>query len=220
MTEKDLKSIEKEDRKLNSSLLSTIFEVDLINIGKDIGEVLVDSKLVDGIVKNIPVLNILYSLGKTVGHVSNLIYAKKIHRFLYYLSDIPKEERIRFQEKHLKDEKSKHELGEQLLLIIDRLSNYTKIKFISLFFKVYIQEKIVLNEFIMFSDIIDKMSLCQIRDFCLDFNGGFSSNMNALNYSLVGLAELDFAPHSEGYGFRYVVTHNGSVFKQILANAI
>jgi hypothetical protein len=88
-------------------------------------EILLDSFLIDGVGKEIPVVSTLIQLGRDGVAVNNYLLAKKLARFLGRLADVPLGERQRFVADNAESEK-KQRLGETLLQLIERAENSQK----------------------------------------------------------------------------------------------
>jgi hypothetical protein len=122
----------------------------IINIAKDTTEALLDNLiplLKDyPILKDIPVLNIVHSLAQGYGSIRDHLFYKKVERFLHNLGAITENEKNNFRNE-MNDEKFKSKVGENLLLIIEKLDDMDKPKIISKFFTEYIRLHITYDEF-------------------------------------------------------------------------
>ncbi|MDZ8029939.1 hypothetical protein [Nostoc sp. DedSLP04] len=113
----------------------------------EIAEVVIDSLMEDGLLKDIPFLSLAMkaaNIGKTV---SDRIFLTKIKKFLLYLDKVTLREKQSFL-KTLDDEpEKKSKLGECLVLIIDRIDDLDKTQILAELFLNLIKEKINLETF-------------------------------------------------------------------------
>jgi hypothetical protein len=86
-----------------------------------IGEVLIDSQVGEGILKELPFIGIVQRLYKMGNDLSAYVFTKKIQAFLVEIESVPIPERIAFLEKHCSDESERTNVGETALMILDRL---------------------------------------------------------------------------------------------------
>ncbi|MGE8553995.1 MAG: hypothetical protein ACN6OB_08665 [Chryseobacterium jejuense] len=148
--------------KINESLIESIKSIksnEIVNASLDIGEVIMDSNLEDGILKDIPIIGTLINLNKGRLSIQDRIFSKKILSFLNQLKDIPEEKRIKAIQKieDSKDERIK--IGEKLIYLIDRTDDHVKAEIIGVMFSEYIKENIDYEDFKRACEIINKTYL-------------------------------------------------------------
>ena len=144
-------------KKLDATMLDTL-KTDLSGVSADYLELGLDSILDDGLLKDIPVVNSIISLYKTGVNLRERFLIKKLLVFLTSLSDTAIEDRIEFIRKH---EKESAKIGEELIILLDRLDHVNKPEYVAKLFKHYLSEEISLIIYRRLCQIIDK---CFIED--------------------------------------------------------
>lgn len=98
-----------------------------LELFKDGGEVAVDSVLeefgIDGVLKDIPILNIAVSLYKMGNKVSAYFFAKNMLAFLVEVDRVSSEKRVEFLDENCADEAGIENVGEVALMILDKLDH-------------------------------------------------------------------------------------------------
>lgn len=99
-----------------------------LELFKDGGEVAIDNVLekdfgVDGVMKDIPILNIAVSLYKMGNKVSAYFFAKNMLAFLVEVDKVPREKRVEFLEENCVNEAGIENVGEVALMILDKLDH-------------------------------------------------------------------------------------------------
>lgn len=118
--------------------MQTLKDSDLSELATD----LADSILLDGVVGNIPILGTLHKLYKAAGGVSQLLFTKKLVRFLCELKDVAPDERRTQIEQLGTDAKHTEETGEMILLYLERANDMRKPAMMGRTFRAYVQGKI------------------------------------------------------------------------------
>ena len=96
------------------------------SILRDFVEVVLDSLVKEGVLRDIPVVNILDNLRKTYGAITEQLITNKIKRFWEELSNLSSEERREFVEWMNQNPKQKAVVGETVLLLIDSENSVKK----------------------------------------------------------------------------------------------
>lgn len=99
-----------------------------VSIIKDTGEVAIDAFLkekyeIDGVLKDIPILNVAVSLYQMGNKVSAYFFAKKMLAFLAEIDRVPNHKRIEFLDKNCTDDEGVENVGEVALMILDKLDH-------------------------------------------------------------------------------------------------
>ena len=140
---------------------------DLLSIVSDLSEVAVDSVLKDGLLKDIPVFGIGFSVANLILSASDKILLNKLLRFLKELGFRSQKEIEIFKEKYFKDKDYKH-IGAQLLYIIERSDDEEKIKLLAKLLRLFIDQSIDKMEYLRLASIVNNSfpyDLYQIRVF-------------------------------------------------------
>jgi hypothetical protein len=129
---------------LNTSFIKTIKDSELAANLVDYGEVLLDSVMKNDTVEKIPILGTIISLGKLGWGVRQIHFAKKLIKFLS-ACQMSEDEKRGFAKKI--QEMNENELGEKLIIAIDRSDDEIKAEYMGRLFKQYAQGKFPLGEF-------------------------------------------------------------------------
>lgn len=88
-----------------------------------------------------PVIGSAFKVAKAIDSVRDRLLEAKILLFLEGVGNIDDAKRARMQER-LSDEKQSHQVGEQLLLTLDKLTSTEKAKLIGCVFNAFVESKI------------------------------------------------------------------------------
>ncbi|WDY59637.1 hypothetical protein [Pseudomonas sp. PSKL.D1] len=99
-----------------------------LEIFKDGGEVAIDAALedklgIEGVLKDIPILNVAISLYKAGNQISAYFFAKKMITFLAEINKVPSHTRIDFLNQNCSDESGVENVGEVALMILDKIDH-------------------------------------------------------------------------------------------------
>lgn len=144
---------------INDSLLTTISNNGAKNIFSDIGEITIDSIIQNDAIDSIPIIGTLKSLFKITNSVSDYLFIQKLLKFIFELGEITEEQKESMQKRLKSDETYQNKLGDQLLEIINKIDDTEKPKLIAKVFRAYIQERISLQQFFKYSQIINRAFL-------------------------------------------------------------
>ena len=96
----------------------------------DYAEVFTDSVLKDGILKDIPIVNSIVGVGKIGFAINDYLFLKKILSFLVNIKDVHQSQREKLLLKIENSEKYQKNVGEAILLIINKIDDLEKPKII------------------------------------------------------------------------------------------
>ena len=135
---------------------------DLINVvdnfkdvGIEISETVLDSLLADSFLKNIPFFNLIISMFKTGKHIKDILYMKKLAAFIYGYADLAVKIDAKI-ENAINDVSKLQDLGEQILLIIEKVDSTKKAKLIGRACKLLKETKISSTIFLRLCHMINK----------------------------------------------------------------
>jgi len=111
------------------------------DLSVDISELVVDSFLNDGLLKDIPVIGTGVKLIKLGTSISDMILLYKLKIFMENINIVSEEDIDKFKEK-MKNDKNRDDIGIKILNIIDKIDEYTKIKWIAIVFLDYLEKNI------------------------------------------------------------------------------
>jgi len=179
------------DLTLNSSAIENAAD-QIQNIGGDLMEVGFDALLNDGLLKDIPIVGMMVSVGKIAGSISNFLLTKKIIMFLYQLKDTSLDERKKFLEE-LGSEKRKNIL-ENLMLILEKHDNYQKSELQGKLLSAYIKGEITVYDYDKLTyavSLLDSNFLFLLKDFYLSETNILLTPEQIYNFIFLQLIKID-----------------------------
>ena len=144
-------------------LIETLRNAEFQDIVKESSELLLDSFLQDGPVKDIPIIGWIIGVGKTAIAVRDRFLVRKVLRFLEGLSGVGDNERQQFSAKLEEDEKLGRHVGETLIVLLDRFDDTEKAAFLSKLFRSYVAQEIGFDEFRRMASSIERAYLADLR---------------------------------------------------------
>ncbi|OUD30832.1 hypothetical protein OC66_05795 [Flavobacterium psychrophilum] len=162
-----LKKLQMEDnsrektQQLSKSLTETIKNSELTKISGDLLEVGIDSVLKEGLLKDIPGINIINGIWNTGVAIRDYRFLNKLLLFLHESSKIPLEKRLKLID-DLEESNFQKEAGEKLISIIDNLETSSKAILIGKLLNLFGQNTINRDEFWRISFVIEKLPMSDI----------------------------------------------------------
>jgi hypothetical protein len=182
---------------LSSALVESSRMFQVKEIAKDVAEMSLDAMLDDGILRDIPVFSWLVATGNIISSVRDSLFLKKIATFLSNIQTIPEDAREEFiREINNKPEKKK-EVGEKLLLLLDRMNDFEKARLLSIVFQAYVSGKIDDGEFAYLCDAVDLINPYLLQCFSIPLG-----NADGFTLANCGLLSVEFVIDDINNGFR------------------
>lgn len=122
-----------QENSLAISMQQTI-EYGNLEFVADIGELMIDAVLNDGILKEVPIIGTIVGVGKCIKNVYDIRFAKKLIAFLIPIKDVPSEKRIEAIKRWEEDENYRGKVGDTLLGMIERCDDTVKSVWLSKLF--------------------------------------------------------------------------------------
>ena len=128
---------------INNALISTIKSPELEGLTTDFSEILLE-RLTDAneIVKEVPIVGSVVKLFKIGISVKDILFLKKLCKFLWYIRDVPVRKREELIERLERDSKYKAAVGERIMLLLERVDDFEKPKMMANAFKAYLYNEI------------------------------------------------------------------------------
>lgn len=142
-----------------TALVRTIASRELGDIIFDAAEVAFDSILTNGVLKELPIVGMVVKLANAGQSIAEELFLRKLLRFLCELKSVSAEERAKLLVKHPDGTQEQHDLGENLLLALERLDNVQKPALLARFFAAYIQEQIDYSTFSRLAQALERTNL-------------------------------------------------------------
>jgi len=170
---------------LEQSLITTLRDSDLSAISID----LADGLLGDALLTDIPVIGTLRKLFKSAGNISTYLFTKKLILFLCELKDVPPAKRQEQVARMTESEEYAGQVGESVMLLLDRIDDMRKPKMVGKAFKAYLLGTINLDELRQLNRAIDLMDVNNIS-FLTDLYAKCERYTDQHVLSFWGLGEL------------------------------
>jgi transcriptional regulator NrdR family protein len=141
----------------------TIQNNDLSIINEDLLEFGLDFFLEEGVLRDLPVIGAIsgvYKFGKSI-HTAH--FTKKIVNFLFELKSTTIEERNEFVKKVEEESGYVENVGEQLILIIEKTDNFYKAKLLGKLLTASVKNHITYQEFLYLAHMVNNNHLQHIR---------------------------------------------------------
>jgi hypothetical protein len=151
--------MEKNKNPPGTALVRTIISRELGDIIFDAAEVAFDSILTNGVLKELPVVGIVVKLANVGQSITEELFLRKLLRFLSDLKSVSAEERAKLLSKFPDGTQEQHDLGENLLLALDRLDNVQKPALLARFFAAYIRDQIDYSTFSRLAQALERINL-------------------------------------------------------------
>ena len=152
------------NKDISVSLIDSIKKSELSSLAPDLIEIGFDKLLEDSIIKEIPVIRTFQAVYRTVITISDKMLIKKIILFLNRVNDLPKEEIDEFYSRLENDPKFKMEIGEKILLILEKSDDYGKSYMLAEIFKNYIKGKIDYATFQLLCNAINTTFIIYLKN--------------------------------------------------------
>jgi hypothetical protein len=156
-----MEDVHNEKMQLSLSLADTIKNNEFTKIGGDLLEVGIDSILKEGLLKEIPVINVLSGIWKTGVAIRDYRFLNKLLLFLNESAKLPLEKRLYLID-NLEDNNFQKEAGEKLIAIIDNIESSSKAILIGKLMYLFGQQIIDKEEFWRISFVIEKLPMNDI----------------------------------------------------------
>lgn len=184
----------------------------------DLGEMIIDSFLEPGLLKDIPLLGDLAKIFYTGKNVREFLFSRKVEKFLRNLPAVTEEEVNSFNDRIESDPKFKSRVAEHITLSLDRLDDIEKSEYLAKAFSGFIKSKIGFDQFRRIARAIER---CMVDDLNEVHNFERANDAHAeITYDLAasGLIELVQLPTISGPGAKplYKVTDFGELFVRIV----
>jgi hypothetical protein len=180
-----------ESEPLEQSLMTTLKESNLRQIPEDALELAIDSLLTGGLLREIPVVSIITGMIRTGASIRDRLFLKKLLLFLRQLADIDPTDREQMISRLEEDPKERRRVGENLVLLLDRLDRVEKAEMVGKAFRAFCMGAIDRYTLDRLTTVIDRILLidvAQLRRFCLEWETSPPDGTIQQNFINVGLA--------------------------------
>jgi hypothetical protein len=152
------------------ALIRSVWSGGVSDITSEGAEILLDSALDEGLLRDIPFLGWVAKTYGLVNTVRDRIFLQKILRFLQGTQATTAEERTAFAERMEADPEYQRKVGEDLLLLLDRHESVDKSEFLGRVFAAFVRNEISDEEFRRYAFIIDRLFLRDLTNLAQHYN--------------------------------------------------
>lgn len=142
-----------------TALVRTVAGRELGDMVFNTAEVALDSILDEGVLRELPIVGTLAKIARAGQSIAEELFLRKLLRFLIELKSIPAEERVKLLERYPDGSDEQQDLGENLLLALERLDNVQKPTLLARFFAAYVREQIDYATFSRLAEALERFNL-------------------------------------------------------------
>lgn len=153
-----------QNNSLAASMQQTIEYGNLEFVG-DIGEIMIDAVLNDGVLKEIPIIGTIVGVGKCIKNVYDIRFAKKLIAFLIPIKDVSTEKRVEAIKRWEEDENYRGQVGDTLLGMIERCDDAVKATWLSKLFYELVLKRNHPRLFMRAEKTLSSLSIMDIQAF-------------------------------------------------------
>lgn len=176
---------------LNESIMLAITSSEIPDALVDIAEIGVDEFLDEGIIKDIPVVGTIYKLAKAGISIKDRFFIRKVGRFLVALHEINTGDKQAFQDGIKNDPEMAKKVGENLIIILDRLDDLDKPSILAKLFNAYIEKKIDFSTFRRLASAVERAYIDDLKDIIEEKTELLKQNLIKEQLINSGLAKID-----------------------------
>lgn len=156
---------------IEKSFRKTVTTSELPSLIEQFGELTIDSMLDEGLLKEVPIFSTMRAIGKTVGHIRDVIFTRNMMLFLESLSSMDYAERQRLISMLNDDGNFGRYAGERILDLLDNLDGDKKPILLAVALRFYAEERITSEDLVRLNYALERFLLCDIdalKAFCID----------------------------------------------------
>ncbi|NQU83376.1 MAG: hypothetical protein HQ536_01565 [Parcubacteria group bacterium] len=219
-----IKSKNNNSESLEISLINSLASEGLKIIPNTI-EIALDSKLKEGLLKEVPVIGSLIKIVQAGINVRDELFLEKILLFLKELGKVSRTERKKFAQKLDKNPDFKQKTGEALLLLLERLNDMEKPIIVAKIFAQHIKEKIGFMTMKRLAIIVDQADLSDLQYLAQNVSNpnvsymiGVPVKARLFNLGLMSVIGISKRGSFDDYGkdfFEYSVNQEGKLLSEI-----
>ena len=157
----ELKNMEDNNR-LSISMQQTIEYGNLEFVG-DLGEIMFDAVLSDGVLKDIPILGTIVGVTKCIKNVSDVCFAKKLIAFLVPIKDVSNDKRAEAIRNWERDKDFRGKVGDTLLGMIERCDDTVKATWLSKLFYELVLKRNLSRLFMRAEKTLSSLSVMDVQ---------------------------------------------------------
>ncbi len=177
--------------------------------GSDISEYILDTFIKNDFIREFPIIGSAVKIALGVKSVADLLFLRKIEKFIYKLRDINSIELNSMLNKLNGDSAHTNKVGEVIILLLNRYNDLEKPYYLAVCFRAYITNVISFDDFIRLGNAIDLSHSPDLATFINDSEnesvqdslvrtGLTEISKNAISATQSGMSPVNlFVKHSE-----------------------
>jgi hypothetical protein len=144
---------------LIATLKHSILDSDLVGVATEMMESTIDSVLDTGLIKDIPIVNLVVGVGQVAFKIRDYVLLKQTMRFIAHLHDgsISSAQFQKYKQELEEDPKKADEELSRVIIILNRTIDELKPKILASFFQAYLKESISWVKFCELSEVLDRL---------------------------------------------------------------
>jgi hypothetical protein len=175
---------------LGVSVQEALKTADIGSVASGLAEVAVDATLSQGVLRDVPVVGTLVGLWRAGKTVRDFVFVKKLAGFLNELSAIPLPERASMIDRLEEDPAFAGKVGEQIVLLLDRLDSVGKAVLTGRAFRAYCLGRIDIMTLQRAVQVIDRLLEHDLRQLPRFIRDERVENLTIQAFLNVGLAYM------------------------------
>ena len=212
---------------LSDSFIKSIIKNEKgLNLATDFADLSIKN-ILDSPLSDLPIVKYIIGITKFGISVRDSFLIKKILMFLNETQKLEEEKKTQFINKIENDEKFRKQVGEHLILIIDRFDHLTKAEYLAKVFNAYLVERITYQDFLLLSSSIERAYINDLINLHIYYSRNLEEVDNYILQNLYqgGLVSLLFSRitsievnKSDIQAATYVRNDLGLLFCKIISN--
>jgi hypothetical protein len=153
---------------IGKAIVKGAYNPEAKNLALDLSEKCVEILLEDGVLKEVPVIKSVIAFYKTWQAVHDQLFLRKIAGFVSACPKFTESERKKFLEEDLQNPKATKQLGDALVLILDKLDDLEKPAMLAKLFTAYVRGHIDYPSFRRLAAGIGSAFVGDLRSICVE----------------------------------------------------
>jgi len=147
---------------INKTLINSITSPELKDLKSDFSEIAIDQL---SEVKGLPFVSVIIKIIKFGFSIKDLLFLRKLGKFLWTLKDVPYSDRIKLIEKLNRDSKYESDVGSKIMLLLERVDDFEKPKIMANAYKAYLYDEITYAQLQRINFSVDHLFIGDIKEF-------------------------------------------------------
>lgn len=186
--------------KIGPAVISSVKSDEISALARDYVEISLDSVLSAGLLREIPIIKTIAALGHLGVSINDRIFAKKLLQFLCSLSDLSQEERVSMADRLDEEEGFRHQVGERLIEILDRVDSHEKPEMLARVFRGYALNLINFNMLCRLNIAIERLPHYEIKLVRKFYSASDEERLGLPDLALNAFVNAGLASPSSGWG--------------------